>query len=102
MGKEIKSTQQKSKTPSRYVQKHHLDDLIIGYKNGGVQTRKRKMEDPPKEVNFALLSQVEPSSFKEARAKIYWVKDMNEEIYHVENNQMWELVPRSKDNIGTK
>lgn len=64
VGKEIKNTQQNSKTPSRYVQKHHSDDLIIGDKNACVQTRKRKMEDPLEEVNIGFLSHVEPSSFK--------------------------------------
>ena len=59
---------------------HHLDDLIIGDNNVGVQTRKRKMENPLEEVNFALLSQVEPSSFKEARTEEPWIKAMNEEL----------------------
>ena len=33
-----------------------------------------------------------------------WIKDMEEELNQIENNQTWELVPRSKDKnvIGTK
>ena len=62
------------------------------------------MEDAPKEVNFSLLSQEEPSSFKEARDKIYWVKAMNEELDKIKKNQTRELVPRPNDKniIGTK
>ena len=62
------------------------------------------MENPPNEVNFALLSQVDPSSFKEARDQQPWIKAMNEELDQIEKNHAWELVPRPKDKniIGRK
>jgi hypothetical protein len=51
-----------------------------------------------------LLSQIEPSSIKEACKDDNWVKAMNEELDQIERNQTWELVPRPKDEnvIGTK
>lgn len=62
------------------------------------------MENPPEEVNFALLSQLDPISFKEVRDEEQWIQPMNEELDPIERNNTWELVPRSKDKdvFGTK
>jgi hypothetical protein len=51
-----------------------------------------------------LLSTVELSSFEEANKDEHWVKAMDEELDHTENNDTWELVPRPKNKnaIGTK
>ena len=50
------------------------------------------------------MSQVEPTSTKEACKDESWVKAMNEELDQIEKNQTWDLVPRPKDKnvIGTK
>ena len=56
------------------------------------------------QIEIAYLSQVEPTSIKEACKDESWVKAMNEELDQIENNQTWDLVPRPKDKnvIGTK
>ena len=52
----------------------------------------------------ALLSIVEPKTFKEACKSEDWISAMNDKLDQIENNQTWELVPRTKDMnvIGTK
>jgi hypothetical protein len=54
--------------------------------------------------HLALLSAVELRSFEEANNDKHWVKDMDEELNQIDNNDTWELVPRSKNKnvIGTK
>ena len=89
------------KTPSRYVQKNHLETQILGQKEAGVQTRKTISEAS----NYlALLSSTEPRNVSEACKDECWVKAMNEELKQIEKNNTWELVPRPNDNnvIGTK
>jgi hypothetical protein len=51
-----------------------------------------------------MLSTIETSSFEEERKDEYWIKDMNEELDQIENNDTWELVPRlkNKNMTGTK
>jgi hypothetical protein len=50
------------------------------------------------------LSTVEPSNFDETRNDENSIKAMEEEINQIENNETWELLPRTKDKnvIGTK
>jgi len=45
-----------------------------------------------------------PSNFEEASQNEHWVVAVNEELYQIEKNDTWELVPRLKDKnvIGTK
>jgi hypothetical protein len=47
---------------------------------------------------------VEPKNFNEASEDVNWLKSMNEELDQIENNDTWELVPRStnKNVIGSK
>ena len=47
---------------------------------------------------------MEPKDFTESRKIHEWVKAINEELYQIEKNETWKLVPRPKDNnvIGTK
>ena len=56
------------------------------------------------QIEIVYLSQVEPTSIKEACEDDNWVKAMNEELDQIEKNETWELVPRPKDRnvIGTK
>jgi hypothetical protein len=51
-----------TRTPSRIILKNHLKELIIGDMNDGVQTRRQMLY----QIEFALLSHIEPSSIKEA------------------------------------
>ena len=46
---------------------------------------------------IAYLSQVEPTSIKEACKDENQVKAMNEELDQIEKNKTWELVSRPKD-----
>jgi hypothetical protein len=84
------------------VQKNHSPKQIIGNKDARIETR-RKLRSP-KQQHLELLSTVKPRNFKEARKYEHWIKDMDEELDWIENNDTWELVlrPKNKDVIGTK
>jgi hypothetical protein len=88
------------RAPSKRVQKNHPESQIIGDKSAGVETRRKLSFDSEQ----AMLSLIEPKSFKESRKSKYWIEAMNEELDQIEKNQTWELVPRPKDKnvIGTK
>jgi hypothetical protein len=47
---------------------------------------------------------IETSIFEEANKDKFWIKSMDEELDHIENNETWELVmrPRNNDVISTK
>jgi hypothetical protein len=94
---------QDTKTPSRFVQKNHPKNLILGDKNARTQTR-RKLANKYEQMNLSLLSQVEPKFFIEAQNDHHWVNVMEEELNQIEKNETWELVPRPKDKnvTGTK
>eukprot|EP00253_Pinus_taeda_P016323 PITA_16323 len=89
------------KTSCRYAQKNHLETQILGEKQAGVQTRRTVIETSS---YLALLSSTEPQNVNEACKDECWVKAMNEELEQIENNNTWELVPRTHDKyiIGTK
>jgi hypothetical protein len=61
--------------PSKRGQKNHLEIQIIGDKNARVETRRRLTFDSEQ----AMLSLIEPKSFKEASKSKYWIESMNEE-----------------------
>jgi hypothetical protein len=46
----------------------------------------------------------EPNKFNEANTYVKIFKSMNEELYQIEKNNTWELVPRpaNKNVIGSK
>lgn len=73
----------------------------MGQKEAGLQTRRTIAEASS---YLALLSSTEPQNVKEACKYECWVKEMDEELEHIEKNNTWELVPRPKDKnvIGTK
>jgi hypothetical protein len=54
-----------SRTPSRYVQKNHPEELILGENNKGFQTRRQFIRSP-KHVIMSLISKIEPKNFEEA------------------------------------
>ena len=58
-------TRQDTKTPSENVKINHPNELIVGDKDVGVETRSIKMIKVFEEVNYALLLRIELSCFKE-------------------------------------
>jgi hypothetical protein len=90
------------KTPSKWVQKNHPSDQIIGNKDVGVESRRRICS--PEQTHLALLSTIEPNYFEEANKDEFWNKAMDEELDKIEKNDTWELVPRPKNKnvIDTK
>ncbi|KAH9300271.1 hypothetical protein KI387_011854, partial [Taxus chinensis] len=92
-----------TKTPSHFVKKNHAEIQIIGNLDDGVQTR-RIIGSASELVNFSLLSKIELKNFAEASHDKNWIKAMEEELDQIEKNEIWELVPRPKDQnvIGTK
>jgi hypothetical protein len=90
-------------TSSRYVQKIHPQNQILGNKEAHVKTR-RKLIDTTSSAIFVLLSMSETQNFVQASQDDHWVKAMNEEIDQIEKNKTWGLVLGPNDNnaIGTK
>jgi len=76
-------------------------DNIIGQLQKGVTTR-RSMNHFCE--HMAFVSQVEPKSVSEALEDNNWINAMHEELNQFARNEVWTLVPRSKEMnvIGTK
>ena len=74
------------KTPTRYVQKNHPTDQIIGDEDAGVETRRRKQFQSPEQGHISLLSKIEPKDFDQASRDKSWTKAMEEEISQIEKN----------------
>ena len=55
------------KTPNRRVQKNHPSTQIIGDKSAGVETRRRKQGETPKQAHLSLMSVIEPKNVEEAK-----------------------------------
>ena len=65
----------RQKTPSRYVQKNHLESKILGEDGSRVQTRRNITGTSS---YLALPSSIEPQSVNEAYKYECWVKAMDE------------------------
>jgi hypothetical protein len=76
---------------------------ILGNKEVVVQTR-RKLIATSRFANFALLYTSELQNFVHAIQYDHWVKAMNEELYQIDKNKTWDLVPRpnKRNRTGTK
>jgi len=76
-------------------------DNIIGQAQKGV-TSKRSMNHFCE--HMAFVPQVEPKSVSEALENSNWINVMHEELNQFARNEVWTLVPRSKEMnvIGTK
>jgi hypothetical protein len=82
------------------IQRDHPIDNILGSIRRGVTTRSRL-------VNFcacySFVSSLEPLKVEDALGDADWVIVMQEELNNFTRNEVWELVPRPKQNvIGTK
>jgi hypothetical protein len=82
------------------VQRDHPVDNILGSIQRGVTTRSRL-------TNFcafySFVSSLEPLSVEQALGDPDWIIAMEEELNNFKINEVWELVPRPKQNvIGTK
>jgi hypothetical protein len=66
------------------------------------KTRRRIFS--PEQLHLALISSIEPNIFEEDSKDEFWIKAMDEELDHIEENKTWELVPRPryKNVINTK
>ena len=62
-----------------------------------METRRERKVQTPKQVHLSLLSTIEPSNFEESKNYEHWIKEMEEELSQIEQNETWELVPRLKD-----
>jgi hypothetical protein len=82
------------------IQRNHPVDQILGDISKGVTTRSRL-------VNFcehySFVSSIEPFRVEESLLDPDWVLAMQEELNNFKRNEVWTLVPRSKQNVvGTK
>ena len=55
-----------SKTPSKRIQRNHLEEQIIGDINVGVESRRKKQESTSNQEHVSLLSLFEPKNVEEA------------------------------------
>ena len=99
---EIPASSQSSYQPPeilREVTSHPLHN-VIGNPREGVRTRSRLQAM----ANCAFVSQLEPTSFKEANNDPNWILAMQEELVQFERNKVWTLVPKptNRSIIGTK
>jgi len=80
---------------------YHWTISFIGQVQKGVTTR-RSMNHFSE--HMAFVSQVEPKSVGEALEDSNWINVMHEELNQFARNEVWTLVPRSKEMnvIGTK
>lgn len=66
-----------------------------------MQTRRK--ERNIEQVNFYLMTKMEPKKYDDASKSEKWIKAMEEELQQIEKNKTWKLVPRLTDKnvIGT-
>jgi hypothetical protein len=82
------------------IQRNHPMDQILGDINKGVTTRSRLANFCE---HYTFVSSIEPFRVEEALQDPNWVLAMQEELNNFKRNEVWGLVPRSKQNIvGTK
>ncbi|KAL6348246.1 hypothetical protein AAG906_005538 [Vitis piasezkii] len=89
------------KNKSRIPKNHPLSNVIGNYEDSMVTRRQSKLN----EVSYVCYtSQIEPKNVEEALNDEAWVETLHEELNLFSRNDVWFLVPRSKDVnvIGTK
>jgi len=82
------------------IQRDHPVDNILGSIRRGVTTRSRLASFCE---HYSFVSSLEPLKVDDALGDPDWVMAMQEELNNFTRNEVWELVPRPKQNvIGTK
>jgi len=82
------------------IQRDHPVDNILGSIRRGVTTRSRLATFCE---HYSFVFSLEPLKVDEALGDPDWVMAMQEELNNFTRNEVWELVPRPKQNvIGTK
>ncbi|GJW49487.1 retrovirus-related pol polyprotein from transposon TNT 1-94 [Tanacetum coccineum] len=78
---------------------HPLENVI-----GNLNQRTLKSQAQDKDILFCFLSTIEPKNIDEALKDESWVIAMQEELNQFISNDVWKLVPNSKNMtiIGTK
>ncbi|GJV11529.1 integrase, catalytic region, zinc finger, CCHC-type containing protein [Tanacetum coccineum] len=74
--------------------KDHLIDNVIGDPSRPVSTRQQLQDEALFCYFDALLSSVEPKSYKDSLMESCWIEAMQEELNEFERLEVWELVPR--------
>jgi hypothetical protein len=75
-------------------------DQILGDISKGVTTRSRLANFCE---HYSFVSSIEPFRVEEALQDLAWVLAMQEELNNFKRNEVWNLVPRPKQNVvGTK
>jgi hypothetical protein len=81
------------------IQRNHLVDHIVGDISKGVTTRSRL-------ANFcelySFVSSIKPFRVEEALQDPDWVLAMQEELNNFKRNEVWSLVPRPNQNVGSQ
>ncbi|KAJ9682774.1 hypothetical protein PVL29_018656 [Vitis rotundifolia] len=93
--------QPSKKNKSRVPKNHPLSNVIGNYEDNLVTRRQSKLN----EVSYVCYtSQIEPKNVEKALNDEAWVEALHEELNQFSRNDVWLLVPRSKDVnvIGTK
>ena len=74
--------------------KDHPPKQIIGNMESGIKTRGQLQN----EVEFsAFISEIEPTCIEEALNDCDWIIAMQEELNQFRRNQVWDLVPKPKN-----
>jgi hypothetical protein len=82
------------------IQKHHPVDQILVDISKGVNTRSRLANFCE---HYSFVSSIESFRVEEALQDPDWVLAMQEELNNFKKNEVWNLVPRPKQNVvGTK
>jgi len=96
------TSQEKQEFPKDWqYKKDHPKDLVIGDVSKGIVTRSNALVICD---SYAFISQLEPKKIEDACDDEFWLIAMHEELNQFIRNDVWELVPRPKDQtvIGTK
>jgi hypothetical protein len=78
------------------IQRDHPVDQILGDISKGVTTRSRIANFCE---HYSFVSSIEPFRVEEALQDLDWVLAMQEELNNFKRNEVWSLVPRSKQNV---
>jgi hypothetical protein len=81
------------------IQRDHPVNTILGDIQKGVTTRSRVAHFCE---HYSFVSSIEPHRVEEALQDSDWVVAMQEELNNFTRNEVWHLVPRPNQNVGTK